>query len=82
LLAHAFEVYEVWRVQIVTDARNTRSREAIERIGATFEGVLRNHRTVADTTVPSPRQAAIYSVIAEEWPSVRSQLRGRLDGAA
>jgi RimJ/RimL family protein N-acetyltransferase len=82
LLAHAFEVYEAWRVQIVTDARNIRSREAIERIGATFEGVLRNHRTVADTTVPSPRQAAIYSVIAEEWPSVRSQLRGRLDGAA
>jgi len=78
LLEHAFDVFGVWRVQIVTDARNARSRTAIERIGATFEGVLRNHRTVADVDAPSPRQTAVYSVIAEEWPAVRASLRERL----
>ena len=44
LLRHAFEVWQVGRVAICTDARNDRSRNAIERIGATFEGVLRRHR--------------------------------------
>ena len=78
LLRHAFEVYEAWRVQIVTDARNARSRGGIESIGATFEGILRNHRLVADAPTPSPRQAAVYSVIREEWPHVGSHLLAKL----
>lgn len=44
LLTHAFETWEAVRVAICTDERNERSRRAIERLGATFEGVLRNHR--------------------------------------
>lgn len=79
LLRHAFEVYDAWRVQIVTDARNARSRGGIESIGATFEGILRNHRLVADTETPSPRQAAVYSVISDEWPDVRSRLLAKID---
>eukprot|EP01041_Mallomonas_annulata_P017597 gene17597-36132_t len=47
LLGHAFEVWQAARVAICTDARNERSRRAIERLGATFEGVLRNHRAAA-----------------------------------
>lgn len=78
LLRHAFDVYDAWRVQIVTDARNARSRGGIESIGATFEGVLRNHRVVADAENPSPRQAAVYSVIQDEWPEVRAHLLDKL----
>lgn len=78
LLRHAFDVYDAWRVQIVTDARNARSRGGIESIGATFEGVLRNHRVVADAETPSPRQAAVYSVIRDEWPEVRAHLLDKL----
>lgn len=79
LLRHAFEVYDAWRVQIVTDARNARSRGGIESIGATFEGILRNHRLVADAETPSPRQAAVYSVISDEWPTVRRRLLAKID---
>jgi RimJ/RimL family protein N-acetyltransferase len=80
LLGHAFETLDVWRVAICTDARNERSRTAIARIGATFEGVLRNHRLVADSSTPAPRDTAVFSIIAEEWPAVRRALRDRLDG--
>ena len=79
LLRHAFDVYDAWRVQIVTDARNARSRGGIESIGATFEGILRNHRLVADDDTPSPRQAGVYSVIREEWPDVRERLVAKMD---
>jgi RimJ/RimL family protein N-acetyltransferase len=79
LLRHAFEQLGVWRVAICTDARNARSREAIERIGATFEGVLRNHRLVADAGEPAPRQTAVYSIIDDEWATVSARLREKLD---
>ena len=79
LLRHAFEVYDAWRVQIVTDARNAQSRGGIESIGATFEGILRNHRLVADSDTPAPRQAAVYSVIRDEWPEVRAHLQTRME---
>lgn len=78
LLRHAFDELDVWRVAICTDARNQRSRDAIVRIGASFEGLLRNHRTRADTAVPSPRQTAVYSIVDEEWPDVRRALERRL----
>ena len=79
LLQYAFGQLGVWRVAICTDARNTRSRTAIERIGATFEGVLRNHRVAWDTAEPTPRQTAVYSIIDEEWPGVAARLREKLD---
>jgi RimJ/RimL family protein N-acetyltransferase len=81
LLSYAFERLGVWRVAICTDARNERSRAAITRIGATFEGVLRNHRTRYDSPTPRPRDTATYSVIVEEWPAVRRGLEDRLGAA-
>jgi RimJ/RimL family protein N-acetyltransferase len=80
LLGHAFDVWGVARVAIATDARNERSRAAIERLGATFEGVLRNHRPVnaAGGGPPSPRDTALYSIVDREWPAVRDALDERL----
>jgi RimJ/RimL family protein N-acetyltransferase len=69
----------VWRVAICTDADNRRSRDAIERIGATFEGVLRQHRPRYNTDPMEPRDSALYSVTDGEWPAVRDRLRGMVD---
>ena len=79
LLTHAFETWGVHRVAICTDALNERSRRAIERIGATFEGILRRHRASFGhaTVAGTPRDTAVYSIIAEEWPDIREQLRRR-----
>lgn len=79
LLAHAFETLHVARVDFRTDARNLRSRQAIERLGARFEGVLRNW---GPSWVPGEegmlRDSAVFSVIAAEWPQVKSALIRRL----
>jgi RimJ/RimL family protein N-acetyltransferase len=75
MLTHAFESWGVQRVCFHTDARNERSRAALLRLGAAFEGVLRAHRLGADLT---PRDSARYSIVAGEWPAVREQLRRRL----
>ncbi|MDO8364090.1 MAG: GNAT family protein [Actinomycetota bacterium] len=82
LLTQAFERWQVFRVAICTDARNQQSRRAIERIGATLEGVLRNHRPSAgDLGAPGrPRDTAAYSIIDSEWPAVRERLQERLGG--
>lgn len=74
LLTNAFEALGVWRVAICTDARNEQSRTAIARIGATFEGVLRNHRLRYNTPAPTPRDTAVYSVIDSEWHAVKLKL--------
>jgi N-acetyltransferase len=77
MLGHAFETWQVLRVCLHTDARNQRSRAAIERIGGKFEGILRAHRMAADFI---PRDSARYSIIAAEWPEVKlhlTQLLGR-----
>jgi RimJ/RimL family protein N-acetyltransferase len=79
LLTDAFERLGVWRVAICTDAGNQRSRDAIERIGATFEGTLRQHRPRYNTDPVEPRDSALYSVIDREWPAVRDRLRGMVD---
>lgn len=78
LLTHAFDTLGVWRVAICTDARNQRSRDAIERIGATFEGILRNHRLRYNTDPVEPRDTAVYSVTDQDWPAVRAGLDDRL----
>jgi RimJ/RimL family protein N-acetyltransferase len=74
MLTHAFEVWEVRRVTLKTDARNVRSRMAIERLGAKLDGVLRAHMPASDGTV---RNTALYSIIAAEWPDVKTALRSR-----
>lgn len=72
MLLEAFEHQQVRRIQISTDARNERSRRAIERLGATFEGVLRQHKFGVDGL---PRDTAMYSIIDQEWPRVKEQLQ-------
>ena len=71
MLTHAFEVWQVASVSLHTDARNQRSRQAMERIGARFEGVLRAHRLGTDLR---PRDSARFSVTAADWPAVRRHL--------
>ena len=71
MLAHAFEVWAVESVCLHTDARNERSRRAMERIGAQFEGILRAHRLATDCL---PRDSARYSITAPEWPGVKHRL--------
>jgi RimJ/RimL family protein N-acetyltransferase/GNAT superfamily N-acetyltransferase len=71
MLAHAFEGWQVSSVSLHTDARNLRSRQAMERIGARFEGVLRAHRLGTDLR---PRDSARFSVTAADWPAVKVHL--------
>jgi RimJ/RimL family protein N-acetyltransferase len=78
LLGYAFDTLDVWRVAICTDADNLQSRTAIERIGATFEGVLRNHRAKYNAATPQARDTAVYSIVRAEWPGVRDALDARL----
>jgi len=71
LLEHAFERLDALRVQLKTDARNSRSQRAIERIGAVREGVLRAHMILPDGYV---RDSVMYSITAMDWPEVRRRL--------
>jgi len=71
MLTHAFEVLDVLRVTLKTDARNARSRRAIERLGARLDGVLRAHMPGFDGAV---RDTVFYSIVKAEWPSVREGL--------
>jgi len=76
MLTHAFETWRVLRVCFHTDARNQRSRAALERIGGHFEGILRAHRMAADYTA---RDSIRYSIVASEWPTVKQKLSHLLD---
>jgi RimJ/RimL family protein N-acetyltransferase len=76
MLTHAFEEWEVLRVGFRIDARNEPSRAAVARLGATFEGVRRAERIGADGAV---RDSAYYSILAAEWPEVKTRLRSRID---
>jgi N-acetyltransferase len=71
MLTHAFETWKVLRMCLKTDSRNQRSRDNIERIGATFEGVLRNHQYAFDGQI---RHSAFYSITLDEWPRVKQRL--------
>jgi RimJ/RimL family protein N-acetyltransferase len=75
MLSHAFDTWQVQRVCFHTDVRNERSRQALARLGAKFEGVLRAHRLASDLT---PRDSARYSILAPEWPGVKRHLQGLL----
>ncbi|MFG2571225.1 GNAT family N-acetyltransferase [Streptomyces sp. NPDC048481] len=79
LFRHAFERWGVSRVDLKTDARNARSRAAIESVGARFEGVLRNwSRSWAPGEDDSLRDSAIFSVTAREWPACERRLTARV----
>ena len=75
MLVHAFEQLGVHRVVLNTDARNERSRAAIERIGARFEGVLHGFRFGVDGM---PRDTATFAIPERDWPGVRAQLEARV----
>lgn len=78
LLQYCFEVLNLQRVQIKTDHENLRSQKAIERLGATKEGVLRNHMVRKDGTT---RHTVMYSITLQEWPQVKHHLQQLLVGA-
>lgn len=75
ILGHAFEDCGFGRVMLQTDVLNTRMAAAIEKMGATSEGVLRRHKRRADGTF---RDSAVFSIIADEWPAVRDGLQKRI----
>jgi RimJ/RimL family protein N-acetyltransferase len=78
MLRHAFQVWGCNRVELLTDERNSKSRNAILRIGAREEGVLRNHMIMRDGFV---RNSVLYSLIASEWPQAKLALEARLRAA-
>lgn len=79
LFRHAFEEWNVRRVDLKTDARNERSRAAIAAVGARFEGVLRNwSRSWAPGEDGRLRDAAMFSITDEEWPQAGAALRERV----
>ncbi|MGR3434280.1 MAG: GNAT family N-acetyltransferase [Shimia sp.] len=75
MLAQAFEVWGCVAVEFRTHRLNRQSRAAIEALGAQLDGVLRRHARMPDGTL---RDTAIYSVTADEWPSVRAHLDWRI----
>ena len=75
MLRHAFETWGCRRVELKTDARNDRSRGAMEAMGAVFEGIHRKHMLVRGG---ENRDSAWYSVLDDEWPAVERGLTERL----
>jgi RimJ/RimL family protein N-acetyltransferase len=79
MLEHAFEVLDLNRVEFITDYLNHQSRNAILRLGAKQEGVLRNHMIMPDGRI---RDSVSFSIIKNEWPGVKQHLAAKLTGLA
>lgn len=75
LLTYCFETLNTVRVQFKVDTRNIRSNNAVKRIGAIKEGVMRKERILHDGYI---RDAAVYSIVDEEWPEIKNHLEERL----
>jgi N-acetyltransferase len=75
LLNYAFEELQMNRVELLTDFRNTRSKAAIKKLGAKEEGTLRQHMVLGDGSV---RDTALFSIVRNEWPRVKTTLERRL----
>jgi RimJ/RimL family protein N-acetyltransferase len=75
LLAHAFEKLDCIAVEFRTHFFNHQSRRGIERLGAKLDGILRSHQLATDGTL---RDTCVYSIIASEWPTVKSHLHFQL----
>ena len=75
LLVHAFETLDANRVEFKTDSTNEKARAALLGIGATFEGVFRNHMIMPDGRL---RHSAWYSVVVEDWPVVKARLNAAI----
>jgi N-acetyltransferase len=74
-LSYAFDELGASRVALKTDGRNLRSQAAIERLGAEREGTLRKHMRMPDGFI---RDTVYFSILADEWPSVKARLEERL----
>src|SRR6266576_2656365 len=79
LLTHAFEKLDCIAVEFRTHFFNHASRRGIERLGAKLDGILRSHQRAADGTL---RDTCVYSIIASEWPTVKSHLNYQLNEKA
>lgn len=75
LLRHAFETLGLIRVEFKTDSLNQASRRALARIGATEEGIFRNHMIMETGRL---RHSVYFSITNGEWPSVKSALEQKL----
>ena len=75
ILKQCFEEWDMLRVQLKTCSRNTRSQDAMARLGATREGVLRDHVIIHDGYV---RSSVYFSILSREWPEVKTRLKGFL----
>ena len=75
LLTHAFERLHCIAVEFRTHFFNHQSRRGIERLGAKLDGILRSHQLASDGTL---RDTCVYSIIASEWPTVKSHLNWQL----
>lgn len=78
LFTRAFETLGCVRVELKTDARNERSRGAMAALPAKFEGIMRKHQITPDV---GQRDSAYFSVIDDEWPTVRAALQARLSSS-
>jgi N-acetyltransferase len=79
MMSHAFDEWGVQRLDLKSDARNERSRRAMERLGATFEGVLRSWQpSQVDGEEGHTRDTSMYSVLPSEWPAIKARLTERL----
>jgi len=76
LLKHAFEELGAIRVQFKTHKLNDKSRAAILRLGATFEGIMRQQKILSDNSV---RDSAIFSIIDSEWPQIKHALTTKME---
>lgn len=77
MLAHTFDAWRCRRVTLKTDARNQRSRDAIARLGAKFDGIIRAQQPAADGV--TIRDTACFTILDAEWPAVRAGLEARLE---
>jgi len=79
MIEHAIERLGCHRVEFKTDSRNEKSRAALLGIGATFEGIFRNHMVMPEGPL---RHSAYYSVVDDEWPEVKARLVASIDAIA
>lgn len=76
LLRHAFEDWHANRIQISTDVKNVHSQKAIVKLGASYEGTLRNHSIRPDGTI---RDTMMYAITSTDWPRIKPKLQSRID---
>lgn len=79
LFQHAFEIWSINRIQIATDPRNVKNYNTLKKLGATKEGILRQHMIHHNGRVTD---TVVFSILAEEWPEVKKRLVQRLERGA